>query len=178
MVTKDWGKIVEGKIAEVKKRGCRKREWAKIPTSFLQSSVNYRFELNEQAVWIKLVLLAITQGDIPGLISDNDFRPVPYKYLAHLATCPLDVFESMLKKAKEDDSVFENSHGLFLTHFDDYQFTEYDRQRPYREAKRQTQLYKKCPECHHSVPDTKAMERFELCPLCIKKGKEIKLVRS
>jgi len=76
-------------------------------------------------------------GPVSGLISDNDFRPMPHEYLAYVACCPLEIFEQTLKKGIEDDSIYENSHGIFLTHFDDYQFTEYDRQKPYRVVKKE-----------------------------------------
>ena len=137
MVTTDWGKVVEEKIAEAKKRGGKKRGWIKLSKNWLTSSINYRMELSEQAVFSKLMLLADDCGLVPGLISDNDFRAMPHDYISHLAHCPIEVFEATLKKAKDDDSVFENGHGIFMTHFDDYQFTEYDRQKPYRDAKKE-----------------------------------------
>ena len=136
MVTTDWGKVIENKIAEAKTRGSKKRGWIKLSKSWLTSSINYRMELSEQAVFSKLMLLADDCGAVPGLISDNDFRAMPHDYLAHLACCPIEVFEATLQKAKDDESIFENGHGIFMIHFDDYQFTEYDRQRPYREEAR------------------------------------------
>jgi len=135
MVTKDWAKVILEKIAIAKARGSKKRGWIKLSKSWLISSINYRMELSEQAVFAKLLLFADDLGPVPGLISDNDFRAMPHDYLAHLACCPPEVLEATLKKAVDDDSVFENGHGIFLTHFDEYQFTEYDRQRPYREKK-------------------------------------------
>lgn len=135
MVTKDWGKVIEDKVAIAKARGSKKRGWIKLSKSWLISSINYRMELSEQAVFAKLLLFADDLGPVPGLISDNDFRAMPHDYLAHLACCPLEVFEETLEKGVADDSVFENGSGILLTHFDDYQFTEYDRQRPYREKK-------------------------------------------
>ena len=137
MVTKgDYHQIIEGKIKEAKNRAAPKRDWAKFNISFLDSSINYRMELSEQAVFVKIILMSVKYGPVPGLVSDNDCRAMPHDFLAHEAHCPIEQFESALKKAVEDDSVFENGHGIFLTHFDDYQFTEYDRQKPYRQAKR------------------------------------------
>lgn len=136
MVAFDWEKVVKEKIANAKSRGSKKRGWVKCTKTWLTCSINYRMELGEQAVFWKLIVMADEYGPVPGLISDNDFRAMPHDYLAHLAMCPIEVFESMLKKSLADDSIFENGHGLFLTHFDDYQFTEYDRQKPYRQAKK------------------------------------------
>jgi len=132
-----WAEVLQLKIAEAKSRGAKKRHWVVLRKSWLTSSINYRMELGEIAVFSKLIVMADEFGPVPGLISDNDFRGMPHDYLAHQACCPLEIFESTLKKAIEDNSIYENSHGIFLTHFDEYQFTEYDRQKPYREAKRQ-----------------------------------------
>ena len=132
-----WNKIIEKKISEAKTRGSKKRGWVVLRKSWLTSSINYRMELPEIATFSKLIVMADEFGPIPGLISDNDLRPMPHGYLAHQACCPLEVFEETIKKGIRDDSIYENSHGIFLTHFDDYQFTEYDRQKPSRQAKKQ-----------------------------------------
>lgn len=137
MASKDWGMVIEEKIKVVKERGAKKRGWVVLRKSWLTSSINYRMELDEIAVFSKLIVMADEFGPVPGLISDNDCRPMPHEYLAHQAFCPLGVFESVIKKGITDNSIFENAHGIFLTHFDDYQFTEYDRQKPYRDAKRE-----------------------------------------
>lgn len=128
--------IIAKKIAEAKQRGSKKRGWIPLRKAFLTSSINYRMELGEQVVFLKLVLMADDYGPVPGLISDNDFRPMPHEFLAHQAHCPLEILESVIQKSIDDDSIYENSHGIFFTHFDDYQYTAYDRQKPYREAKK------------------------------------------
>ena len=137
-----WDEVVTFKIAEAKDRGAKKRGWVVLRKTWLTSSINYRMELGEIAVFSKLIVMADEFGPVPGLISDNDLRAMPHKYIAHQACCPLDVLESTLKKGKEDESIYENSRGIFLTHFDDYQFTEYDRQKPYREARKQSRVIK------------------------------------
>jgi len=129
-----WDPIIEQKIAESKQRNTKKRGWVVLRKSWLTSSINYRMTLEEIAVFSKLIVMADEFGPVAGLISDNDFRAMPYEYLAHQACCSVDILKSMLNKAIEDDSIYENSHGIFLTHFDEYQFTEYDRQKPYRQA--------------------------------------------
>lgn len=135
MVTKAWEEVIQEKIALAKARGSKKRGWIKLSKNWLTCSLHYRFNLDEIAVFSFLIVMADEYGPVPGLISDNDFRAMPHEYLAHLAFCPLEVLEATLEKGKQDDSIFENGNGVFLTHFDDYQFTEYDRQRPYREKK-------------------------------------------
>jgi len=134
--TSDWNTVTQLKISVAKARGAKKRDWVVLRKSWLTSSINYRMELSEIAVYSKLIVMADVFGPVPGLISDNDFRAMPHGYLAHQACCPIEVFEATLKKAIEDDSAYENGNGILLTHFDEYQFTEYDRQKPYRQAKR------------------------------------------
>lgn len=149
MVNEGWEKIINDKINDAKKRSTRKRDWVKLDAAWLTSSINYRMELSEIAVFSKLIVMAEIFGPAAGLISDNDFRPMPHEYLAHVACCPPEVFEQTLKKGIEDDSIYENSHGIFLTHFDDYQFTEYDRQKPYRVVKKEdSSKYTSGPKGH------------------------------
>ena len=141
MSENNWAMIIEYKIKESKRRDVKKRGWIKLDKGWLTSSINYRMELSEQAVFSKLLVMADEFGPVPGLISDNDFRPMPHEYLAHQSNSPLEIFEETLKKGINDDSIFENSHGIFLTHFDDYQFTEYDRQKPSRQARKEKKAY-------------------------------------
>jgi len=164
LVKTDWGNIIEKKIANARERSYKKRGWVKFTKSWLTSSINYRMGLDEQAVFSKLIVMADEYGPVPGLISDNDFRAMPDEYLAHLATCPLEVLQETVKKGIADDSLFSNGHGLFLTHFDDYQFTEYDRQKPYRERAKAAKgdlVNKKCTAC-----DYKAKTAEADCPEC------------
>lgn len=162
---KDWSRIVEDKIKEAKSRGSKKRGWVKFGKNWLTSSINYRMELSEQAVFSKLIVMADEYGPVAGLISDNDFRAMPDDYLAHLATCPLEVLQETVKKGIADDSLFQNGHGIFLTHFDDYQFTEYDRQKPYRQMQKAEKegkpIHKKCNAC-----DYKGKTSLMDCPKC------------
>lgn len=132
-----WDSLINSKIEQSKERGAKKRGWVVLRKSILTSSINYRMNLDERGVFVWLIVMADEIGPVPGLISDNDFRAMPPEYLAQVAHCPLEIFKATVQKGIEDDSIYENSHGIFLTHFDDYQFTEYDRQRPYRQAKRE-----------------------------------------
>lgn len=130
-----WDTVIDQKILEhLDGRGKKKRGWIALHKGVLNGSINYRLALAEQTIFFKLVLLADDLGPVPGLISDNDFRPMPHEHLAHELHCSLEFFEICLKKLKEDDSVYESAtHGILVCHFDEYQFKEYDRQKPYRQ---------------------------------------------
>lgn len=136
-MNKKYDEIIASKIKEVQSRAAKYRDWIKLDARWLTSSMNYVMVSEEREVFVKLILLAAVQGPVPGLISDNDFKPLPHDFIAHRCFCPIEVLESALEKCKNEDSIYENSHGIFITHFDEYQFTEYDRQKQYRNRGKQ-----------------------------------------
>jgi len=120
-------------------RGRPKRTWVKLDCQgVLHGSMNWLFTLEEQAVFLKLIPMAAVYCMVPGTISDNEGRPLPRDFIAHELHCPLDVLESVIDKGSRDHSLKDTDQGLELINFQYYQFTEYDRQRPYRQAKKLT----------------------------------------
>ena len=133
----DWQAVIDLKIAQVEGRSLKKRGWIVLRKSWLTSSIHYRMTMEERFVFSMLLVLADEHGPVPGLISDNDCKSMPDQHIAHLCFAPLEVLESCLEKCKEDTSMYENGHGIFVIHFDEYQFTEYDRQKKYRQQWRE-----------------------------------------
>jgi len=114
-----------------------KRTWVKLDChGVLHGSINWLFTLEEQAVFLKLIPMAATYCQTPGIISDNSGNPLPHEFIAHELHCPVEVLERVIAKGCGDSCLKETDEGLELTNFKHYQFTEYDRQRPYREAKK------------------------------------------
>lgn len=111
-----------------------RRAWVKLHTSLLQSSINYELSLDEQMIFVKLILMA-GQHNEDGHISDNDGKPMPLNYLAHLCYCSEDFFKHTIKKLINTNRIKENSKGIEITNWTAYQ-SEYARQKPYREAKK------------------------------------------
>lgn len=125
-------------VTRKEKQGRRKRLWVRLDCNgVLHGSMNSFLTLEEQAVFIKLILMAEMYGETPGLISDNDGNPLPHEFIAYELHASVEVFESTLKKCIEKQSIRENSSGIELVNFNKYQFTEYDRQLPYRLAKKE-----------------------------------------
>lgn len=120
-------------------RGRKPRAWVKIDCNgILRGSINWVLDLDEQAVWVKMIAYSEVCGGKPGQIEDNDGNGLPREYLAQELHCPFEKLESTIDKMVENGSVNVNGTGsIQLVHFDDYQFTEYDRQKPYRQAKRE-----------------------------------------
>jgi len=114
-----------------------KRTWVKLDChGVLHGSINWLFTLEEQAVFLKLIPMAAVYCQTPGIISDNSGNPLPREFIAHELHCPVEVLNSVITKGCGDSCLKETDEGLELTNFRHYQFTEYDRQRPYREAKK------------------------------------------
>lgn len=164
---------------KIKERGRPKRSWVKMDCQgCLHGSINYQLALEEQAIWFKLIMYSAVCGGAAGFICDNDGRPMPKEYIAQELHCPLEILERTLKKCAEEGRIKVNSSGIEIINFNAYQFTEYDRQRPYRMAKKEVseRLYKKCPKCKYLIEDSKATARMLICPVCQRKGKESELV--
>ena len=119
-------------------RGRKPRAWVKIDCEgILRGSINWILTLDEQAIWVKLIAYSEVCGGPPGYIQDNDGGGLPVDFLSHELHCPIGLLESTIKKMEENNSISRNGTGaLFLIHFDDYQFTEYDRQKPYRDSRK------------------------------------------
>jgi hypothetical protein len=117
-------------------RGGTSRRWIKLHCEgIIHGSVTYQLTDAEQAVWVKLLALAgIVNRD--GQISDNDGRPFPPEFIAHEIHTSLELLEETIRKCKEEGRITEDEHGLHITNWSVYQ-SEYSRQKPYRDAKRQ-----------------------------------------
>lgn len=118
-------------------RGRPTRHWVKLYCDgCLHGSINYQLTLEEQAVWFKLIMLSAVRCQTPGTISDNDGNPLPPDFIAHELHCTPDLLLVVVKKCVEEGRLENNHTGLRIINFEHYQSTEYDRQKPYREAKK------------------------------------------
>lgn len=152
------------------KRGRGKRTWIKLHCEgTLRGSINYQLELEEQAIWMKMLAFTAVCGGEDGWIQDNDKHPLPHFFIANNLHCPLEVFETTLEKCITEGRCKENSTGIEITNWSYYQ-SEYDRQKPYREGKKGKKLHKVCPAC-----GLKALTSEEHCPTCEEKGQTILL---
>ena len=120
-------------------RGRKPRTWIKMDCEgILRGSINYLLPLEGQAVWMKMIALSEVCGGRPGWIEDNNQNGLPDNYIAHELHCTVDLLKNVLKKMGDDGAIKINGTGAIqLVNFDHYQFREYDRQLPYRQAKKQ-----------------------------------------
>ena len=119
-------------------RGRKPRTWVKLDCNgILRGSINYQLTLEEQAVWIKLFAYSAVCGGEPGYISDNDGKAMPDWYIAQELHCSVELLNITVEKCIDEGRMSKNGKGVFhITNFEIYQFTEYDRQKPYRERKK------------------------------------------
>lgn len=129
--------VFKGKTLE-NKRGRPKRRWVKLDCNgILHGSINWQLNLDEQAIWMKLIAFSAVCGGTPGVLCDNDGSPIPNNYIAHSLYCSKELLESCIKKCIDAKRIENNGNGYKLTNFESYQATEYDRQQPYRQAKKE-----------------------------------------
>jgi hypothetical protein len=123
-------------------RGINKRTWIKLDChGVLHGSINWLFTLEEQAVFLKLIPMAAVYCRTPGIISDNEGQPLPREFIAHELHCPVGILNSVIDKGCQDNCLRDTMNGLQLVNFEHYQFTEYDRQKPYRQRGRRPAEY-------------------------------------
>ena len=91
-----------------------------------------------------MIALSEVCGGRPGFIEDNNNNGLPHEYIAQELHCTVEMLDKVLEIMQEDDAIKVNGTGsIELVNFSHYQFSEYDRQKPYREAKKEAELDKK-----------------------------------
>ena len=109
--------------------------WIKLYESFLSSSVNYEMTLAQQAIFLKLCLLSKSCGQTPGFLADNDGRAIPIGYLAECVHAEKELLQETIAIAEDTNRIKSNGSGVLeIVNYKAYQ-PEYDRQKPYRQAK-------------------------------------------
>ena len=131
----------------------KSRTWVKMDCEgLLRGSINYLFSdvdldkmdtediisLACQAVWMKMIAFSEVSGGRPGFIEDNNNKGLPEKYIAQELHCPIHILKNVMKIMETDGAIKTNGTGsIELVNFNHYQFSEYDRQKPYRQAKKE-----------------------------------------
>lgn len=100
----------------------------------LEGTIRFDFEPEERGVWYDLLLLAGRMRQ-KGLIAAGPGQPYPRRWIAGVLNVPEDLLDCTILKCIETGRISENSNGLLIVNWVKYQ-PEYDRQKPYREAKR------------------------------------------
>ena len=119
-----------------KSRAGWRKTWIKLyPIDCIEGSIRYQLEPDERGVWYDLLNLSAICAT-PGTISDKDGRPYPHSFIANRLNISLELLERTLKKCQEEGRICEDETGIHITNWKAYQ-SEYARQKPYRERKKQ-----------------------------------------
>lgn len=116
-------------------RGRKPRTWVRLDCEgILRGSINYLLPLEGQAVWVKMIALSEVCGGRSGYIEDNNHNGLPIEYVAQELHCSVEQFQAVLDKMGGDGAIKVNGSGsIQLVNFRHYQFSEYDRQKVYRQ---------------------------------------------
>ncbi len=112
------------------------RRWIKMyPVPCLEGSIRWQLEADERGVWYDLVMFAAL-CPTPGLIADSNERAYPTKFIASRLSVNEELLKRTLDKCEEEGRVKVNSTGIHIVNWGKYQ-SEYERQKPYRDAKKE-----------------------------------------
>lgn len=154
------------KTAELReeKQGLRKIYRKSWPFDNLFGSAKFELDAAQWGIWNWLLDFAKLSRVQPGLIAPAKDQSYTHEWLAAFLNVPQDTFERTIEILKSTNRIKENGSGIEVINWGKYQ-TEYDRQKPYREAKKEKgkELFKWCRECDYkSEGRTSDIE----CPQC------------
>ena len=114
-----------------------KRKWIKLwIDECLTGTIREEVTPEERSVWYDFLLLA-GRNRPPGSISANETTSLSPKRLASILNIPVSLLASSTKKFEDSGRITIDEAGVIhITNWEKYQYTDYDRQKPYREAKR------------------------------------------
>jgi hypothetical protein len=111
------------------------KKWIKLWVSeSLRGTIRFDFTPEERGVWYDLLALA---GDCrqDGIIGASGNHPYPSRWIADTLNISEELLERTLRKCIKTQRIERNRDGLRIVNWARYQ-SEYDRQKPYREAKK------------------------------------------
>ncbi len=111
------------------------RKWIKLwVQECLTGTMRFDFLPEERGVWYDLLILA-GNCRLDGIIAAGPNKPYPHNWIAGTLNIPPELLEETLKKCELSDRISENCDGIHILNWKRYQ-SEYDRQKPYRKAKK------------------------------------------
>ena len=112
-----------------------KRRWIKLyPIETLNGSIRYQLSSAERGVWFDLLCFSSLCSNT-GDICDRDGKTYPMDYIANRLNIKMALLKSTLQKCVAEGRIVFDDNGIHITNWKLYQ-SEYDRQKPYREAKK------------------------------------------
>jgi len=122
-----------------------KRRWFKLyPAECINGSIRWQLTPSQRGVWYDLLAFSSLCSNT-GDISDRDHKPYPHSFIANRLNIDTRLLEATITSCIDEGRITEDDQGIHITNWTMYQ-SEYDRQKPYRQAKK--------PEPAKPVTDT------------------------
>ncbi|KKN03087.1 hypothetical protein LCGC14_1111140 [marine sediment metagenome] len=117
------------------------RDWVKLwVKESLIGTIREDLTPEERGTWYDFLLLA-GNSRIPGVICANETTALPVKRIAGILNIDVTLVKRCIKKFKESGRITVDKNGVMsIFNWSKYQYTDYDRQKPYREAKADKEL--------------------------------------
>lgn len=117
------------------KQGLRKIYRKSWPFDNLFGSTRFELSSAQRGIWNDLLDWAKISRVAPGIIAPNKDQAYPHPWIAQFLNVDLQLLEETFKLLIETKRITENGSGIEIINWKKYQ-TEYDRQKPYRDAKK------------------------------------------
>jgi len=118
------------------KTGLRRIYRKSWPFDNIYGSSRFEFSAADRGIWNDLLDMAKLSRVEPGLIAPSKEQAYPHPWLAGLLNVSLEELEHALAVLIKTHRIEENHTGIRIINWHKYQ-TEYDRQKPWREAKKE-----------------------------------------
>ena len=114
----------------------RHRDWIKLwVKEALLGTIREDLAPEERGTWYDFLLLA-GNSRLPGVICANEDTPIPVKRIAGILNISDGLVKRCLEKFKASGRIEVDSKGLIrIVNWGKYQYTDYDRQKPWRQKK-------------------------------------------
>jgi hypothetical protein len=127
-----------------------KRKWIKLfIDECLTGTIREELRPDERSVWYDFLLLA-GRNRPPGCISANEDTPLSPARLSSILNVSEALLARSIKKFEDEGRIEFDLRGIVhIINWDKYQYTDYDRQKPYRQRsilKRNQQYLEEHPE--------------------------------
>ena len=114
----------------------KNRHWIKLwIKECLTGTVRYDMTAEERGVWYDLLIFA-GWNRIPGTISANENVPIPHERIASWLNISTKLLNRCIDKFEKSGRLTIDGTGVIhIANWEKYQFSDYDRQKAYREKK-------------------------------------------
>jgi hypothetical protein len=114
------------------------RDWIKLwIKDSLLGSIREDLTAEERSIWVDFLLLA-GNSRVPGVICSNKTTPINVKRIAGMLNVDVELITECIKTFENTGRIEVDRKGIItICNWSKYQYSDYDRQKPYRLEKRE-----------------------------------------